>query len=292
MAKEDKGKKPVTFVLCDGSKTNSYGFRVDLAGLDTERFRANPVMLYRHDSSQVIGRWENLRIEDGKLMADAVFDTEDEEAAKIAGKVERGFLKGCSMGIRILDLHEIEGVDVSTRSELIEGSVCPIPSDAGAIVLYDENRKVLTYEEVRLSFNNQQKPTQMAEKKESPTVEQQLEAKDQEIAQLKAQIAQNKKEAVGAYLDAAVASGKITADEKENYQKLADSDFETVKKIIDAKQPKASQSLRELAVQSNTHADRADWTYLDWMKKDSEGLARMKKENPSEFARLQATLKH
>lgn len=292
MAKEDKGKKPVTFVLCDGSKTNSYGFRVDLAGLDTERFRANPVMLYRHDSSQVIGRWENLRIEDGKLMADAVFDTEDEEAAKIAGKVERGFLKGCSMGIRILDLHEIEGVDVATRSELIEGSVCPIPSDAGAIVLYDENRKVLTYEEVRLSFNNQQKPTQMAEKKESPTVEQQLEAKDQEIAQLKAQIAQNKKEAVGAYLDAAVASVKITADEKENYQKLADSDFETVKKIIDAKQPKASQSLRELAVQSNTHADRADWTYLDWMKKDSEGLARMKKENPSEFARLQATLKH
>ena len=72
----------------------------------------------------------------------------------------------------------------------------------------------------------------------------------------------------------------------------ADSDFETVKKIIDAKQPKASQSLKELAAQSNAHSDRENWTYLDWMKKDSEGLARMKKENPSEFARLQATLKH
>lgn len=292
MAKEDKEKKPVTFVLCDGSKTNSYGFRVDLAGLDTERFRANPVMLYRHDSSQVIGRWENLRIEDGKLMADAVFDTEDEEAAKIAGKVERGFLKGCSMGIRILDLHTIEAVDTATRSELMEGSVCPIPSDSGAIVLYDENRKVLTYEEVRLSFNNQQKPTEMEGKKETLSAEQQLDAKDQEIAQLKAEIAQNRKDAVSSYLDAAVASGKITAEEKEDFQKLSESDFETVKKIIDAKQPKASQSLKDLAAQSAAHSERADWTYLDWMKKDSKGLARMKTENPTEFARLQATLKH
>lgn len=292
MANKNEEKKPVTFIFCDGSKVNSYGFRTDLAGLDTERFRSNPVMLYRHDSDLVIGRWENLRIEDGKLMADAVFDTEDEEAAKIAGKVERGFLKGCSMGIRILDLQEVETVDTATRSELIEGSVCPIPSDAGAIVLYDENRKVLTYEEVRLSFYNQQKPTEMAEKKENQTVEQQLEAKDQEIAQLKAEIAQNRKDNVSSYLDAAVASGKIAAEEKEDYQKLAETDFDTVKKIIDAKQPKASQSLKELAARSNAHSDRENWTYLDWMKKDSEGLARMRKENPSEFARLQATLKY
>ena len=196
------------------------------------------------------------------------------------------------MGIRILDLHTIEAVDTATRSELMEGSVCPIPSDSGAIVLYDENRKVLTYEEVRLSFNNQQKPTEMEGKKETLTAEQQLDAKDQEIAQLKAEIAQNRKDAVSSYLDAAVASGKITAEEKEDFQKLSESDFETVKKIIDAKQPKASQSLKDLAAQSAAHSERADWTYLDWMKKDSKGLARMKTENPTEFARLQATLKH
>lgn len=292
MANKNEEKKPVTFIFCDGSKVNSYGFRIDLAGLDTERFRANPVMLYSHDSTDVIGRWENLRIEDGKLMADAVFDTEDENGKRIAGKVERGFLKGCSMGIRIADMRDVDNELVATRSELMEGSVCPIPSDAGAIRLYDQNHKELTFEEVKLQFNNQLQPIEMAEKTENKPTEPIPDAKDQEIARLKAEIAQNKKDAVESYLTAAVASGKITDAEKADYAKLSESDFETVKKIIDAKQPKASQSLKELAAQGNAHSDRENWTYLDWMKKDSEGLARMKKENPSEFARLQATLKH
>lgn len=297
--------KARTFVLCDGKKLNSYGFRVDPQGIDLERFRSNPVMLYRHDASYVIGRWENVRLSDGKLLADAVFDEQDEESAKIAGKVERGFIKGCSMGIRILDMCIVDNTDTATRSELHEASVCPIPSDAGAIALYDENRKKLTYEEVRLQFNNHLKPIEMPEKKENQNVEQQLEAKtkeleskdkelqakDQEIAQLKGEIAKGKSDAVKSYLEAAVAAGKISESEKENFQKLAESDFETVKKIIDEKKPKASQSLKDLAAKTASESDRSNWTYLEWMKKDSDGLSRMKKENPSEFERLKSTLK-
>lgn len=291
--------KKHTFILCDGSRVNSYGFRTDLAGMDMERFKANPVMLYFHDSFDVIGRWENLRVEDGKLLADAVFDTEDEYGKKIAGKVERGFLKGCSMGIRIMEMKEIDGVDTATRSELMEASVCSIPSDAGAVRLYDQNHKELTFDEVKLQFNNQLKPITMDKNEEKNTVEQQLEAKDQqlatkdqEIAQLKAEIAQNKKEAVNSYLTAAVASGKISETERADYEKLADKDFDTVKKLIDAKSPKASASLKDLAAQSATQPERSNWTYLDWMKKDSEGLKRLKAENPAEFERLQKTLKN
>jgi len=40
-----------------------------------------------------IGRWDNVRIEDGKLLADPVFDTEDENARKIAGKGGAWFLE-------------------------------------------------------------------------------------------------------------------------------------------------------------------------------------------------------
>jgi HK97 family phage prohead protease len=291
-------KKKYTFILCDGNRENSYGFRTDLAGMDMERFKANPVMLYFHDSLEVIGRWENLRVEDGKLLADAVFDTEDETGKKIAGKVERGFLRGCSMGLRIVELGEVDGVSVASRSELVEASVCSIPSDAGAIRLYDQNHKELTFDEVRLQFNNQLKPNTMDKNEEKNTVEQQLAAKeqelatkDQEIAQLKAEIAQNKKDAVQAFLTAAVASGKIAETERADYEKLAEQDFETVKKLIDAKASKASTSLKDLAVKSSTQSERENWTYLDWMKKDSAGLARMKAENPAEFERLQKTLK-
>ena len=273
---------------------NSYGFRTDLAGLDLERFKSNPVMLYAHDSSNVIGRWENIRVEDNQLKADAVFDTDDEQGKRIAGKVERGFLKGCSMGIHVKELHEVDNVPVATRSELMEASVCPIPSDAGAVILYDENRKELTFEEVRLQFNNQLKPIEMNKNNEETNVQTPAaDPKDAEIASLKAQLAESKKREVDSFLTAAVQSGKITTEEKEGFAKLAANDFETVQSLINSRPAKASTTLRELHAQASTAvpAGRENWNYLEWMKKDPEGLKRMKTENPTEFERLQNTLK-
>lgn len=285
--------KKHTFVLCDGNRVNSYGFRTDLAGLDLERFKSNPVMLYAHDSSDVIGRWENIRVEDNQLKADAVFDTDDEQGKRIAGKVERGFLKGCSMGIHVKELHEVDNVPVATRSELMEASVCPIPSDAGAVRLYDENRKELTFEEVRLQFNNQLKPIEMNKNEETNVQTPAADPKDAEIASLKAQLAESKKREVDSFLTAAVQSGKITTEEKEGFAKLAANDFETVQSLINSRPAKASASLKDLLAQTATAAPagRENWTYLEWMKKDPEGLKRMKTENPTEFERLQNTLK-
>ncbi|MBR4583052.1 MAG: hypothetical protein IKO34_04485, partial [Bacteroidales bacterium] len=74
-----------TFVLCDSSSINSQGFRIPLEGMNLDRFRVNPVMLYQHDKYSVIGKWENIRIEDGKLLADAKFDSEDELARQVEG---------------------------------------------------------------------------------------------------------------------------------------------------------------------------------------------------------------
>lgn len=285
--------KKHTFVLCDGNRVNSYGFRTDLAGLDLERFKSNPVMLYAHDPSDVIGRWENIRVEDNQLKADAVFDTDDEQGKRIAGKVERGFLKGCSMGIHVKELHEVDNVPVATRSELMEASVCPIPSDAGAVRLYDENRKELTFEEVRLQFNNQLKPIEMNKNEETNVQTPAADPKDAEIASLKAQLAESKKREVDSFLTAAVQSGKITTEEKEGFAKLAANDFETVQSLINSRPAKASASLKDLQAQTATAAPagRENWTYLEWMKKDPEGLKRMKTENPTEFERLQNTLK-
>lgn len=285
--------KKHTFILCDGNRVNSYGFRTDLAGLDLERFKSNPVMLYAHDPSDVIGRWENIRVEDNQLKADAVFDTDDEQGKRIAGKVERGFLKGCSMGIHVKELHEVDNVPVATRSELMEASVCPIPSDAGAVRLYDENRKELTFEEVRLQFNNQLKPIEMNRNEETNVQTPAADPKDAEIASLKAQLAESKKREVDSFLTAAVQSGKITTEEKEGFAKLAANDFETVQSLINSRPAKASASLKELQAQTATAAPagRENWTYLEWMKKDPEGLKRMKTENPTEFERLQNTLK-
>ena len=287
-------KKNKPFVLSDGARKNSHGFRIDLAGLMLERFSGNPVMLYMHDSNQLIGQWENLKVENNKLIADPDFDLEDESAKKIAGKVDRGYLKGASLGIVVLEMKEVDGEYVATKSELIEASIVPVPSDAGAIRLYDENRQELTFEQVKLKYVSQNPKTKTMDENEKKEMQTQLTAKDAEIAQLQAKLATTEKEKVTAFLQNAVTAGKINDKEVDGLTKLAEKDFDTVKQLVDAREGKASTTLSE-QVQKTTGsapaAGREAWTYLKWMQEDPKGLQKMKAENPTEFAKLQLTLK-
>jgi HK97 family phage prohead protease len=297
------------FILSDGSKTNSYGFRIDLSGLDTSRFNDNPVMLYMHDAAKVIGRWDGAAVEDGKLTAAAVFDTADTFAKDIAGKVARGFLRGCSIGIVIKKINETKDEVVVTKSELMEASIVSVPADAGAVVLYDANRKVISLDEAKLNIqqSNQQFNYMEKEKFELPHatlaslgitgeltpkgVELAVAEKDRRITELEAELQQQKDEAVEAYLAAAVKAGKIKETDKPSFLKLAKTDLESVKAIIDAKSEQASASLADMTKKTTLAAGREDWNYLKWMKEDPEGLKKLKAENSTEFERLQATMK-
>lgn len=127
------------FVLNDESVMNSYGFRIKTLGIDLKRFEANPVMLDGHNPSNlsVIGRWKDIKVEDGKLTADAEFDLEDAHAKTIAGKVERGIIKGASMGISFSkkDFSYENGALILQKCSLHEASIVAIPSNAGALRL-------------------------------------------------------------------------------------------------------------------------------------------------------------
>lgn len=150
MNKENK-----RFVLSDGSTINSKGYRIDINGLDISRFATNPIMLYEHNPEKVIGRWLDIHKDSQKLTAIPEFDTEDTEALHVSGKVERGFLKGASIGLIVYDMDMIDGVDVVTRSELFEASIVSVPADSGAVRLYNENRECLSIDKLKLSINNQ-----------------------------------------------------------------------------------------------------------------------------------------
>lgn len=87
-----------TFILHDET-VNTQGFRMLTSGADLSVFKNNPVMLLNHDDWDLpIGRWENIRVEGTQILADAVFDEDDERAVAVMGKVERGFLKAASIG--------------------------------------------------------------------------------------------------------------------------------------------------------------------------------------------------
>ena len=275
-----------TFILSDTSKTNSHGFRIAMEGMDTSRFRENPVMLYMHNDEDVIGRWHNLRVDDGRLLADAEFDQDDELAAKVAGKVERGFIKGCSMGICIKDMQETAYGWIATKSELMEASVCSIPSDAGAVTLYDIDRRQLTIDEVKLQFSiNDKKLTKEEMEVNNENLAQELAAKDNEIAALKAQLAEQKEKEIDSFLSAAVKEGKITEESKSGYALLAADNFDTVKKVIDGKKAEPEDKRVSLAAMVGKQASKYDGK--TWDELDRAGmLAALRAEVPEKYAEL------
>lgn len=127
--------KKHTFLVSDES-VNNHGFKVKTDGIDTTQFERNPIMLYMHNRPTIIGRWENLKKKDGKLYADAIFDVDDTFSNEIAGKVDRGFLKGASLGISVLE--KDSKTDTIIKSRLHEISIVDIGSNDNALRLYDD----------------------------------------------------------------------------------------------------------------------------------------------------------
>lgn len=139
-----------SFILSDETE-NSHGYRVLTDGIDTTRFLQNPVMYFNHDRENigVIGRWENVRKENGRLIADAVFNENCETGKRVKEDVENGFLNAVSIGINIIEWDEKNGITVATKCELLEASIVDIPSNANATRITDKEKGNLRY----LTFN-------------------------------------------------------------------------------------------------------------------------------------------
>ena len=133
-----------TFILHDET-VNTYGIRMLTAGANLDEFRRNPVMLLNHNDWELpIGRWENIRIEGTRILADAVFDETDSRAKEVAGKVERDFLRMASISAWVDEASEdpayrMPGQTGPTivRWTAREASICPIGANHNALALYD-----------------------------------------------------------------------------------------------------------------------------------------------------------
>lgn len=97
-----------------------------------------------------------------------------------------------------------------------------------------------------------------------------------------------------AMVEAAIAEGKITADRKESFITLAKSNPELAKATLDAIPAKVSISDQVKGIKAGSDviaADRAGWTHLEWLKKDPQGLAKIKAENPDAFEAIKKNSK-
>jgi len=260
-------KKINRFVANDQEQKNSYGFYVLTSGISLARFEKNPVMLDGHYISNhaVIGKWLNIQVEGNLLTMLPEFDTEDDNANKIAGKVERGYIKGCSMGIiwHPEDLEWIGDKLVLTKCELYEVSIVAVPSNRNAIHLYNSELQLLEDEEVKTmlslvpsEFENKNENQDMKKivlslavmqalsiEETSPegidsniveakvlSLSNQLTATKSELQAFKNKEAQEAETKKLALIDEAITKGKITEPQKQTFLGL---DYEVAQNILD-----------------------------------------------------------
>lgn len=314
------------FIFNSEQHANSYGFKIKTSGISLERFLANPVMLDGHIPSTqfVIGRWENVQEVAGTLSAAAVFDDDDERAAVIAGKVARGMVRACSMGISFNreDLTYVDGELWLLKCELLEVSIVAVPSHSQALRLYEDGQllsdDVVTH--LCLSLNSQQNQSDINMKRlklsqlafialgfASTTEEASVEEVSQAIlaleqakneAESKLQLSEEK---VDAYLQKeqaaqlqsatdmvalAIQKGQLAADKKQAFVDLAHQDFELATQII-----AALPARKNFGAGVNTPAGVSAVTSMEEFQKlsISEQLA-FKNANPSAYQEILKTI--
>jgi len=306
-----------TFVINDETKINSYGFRTRNSGIDLERFNLNPVMLDEHYNSNwaVVGKWLNIRIEGTKLLADTEFDSLDEAAKRLEGKVDRGYIKACSMGITY-DREKMvlapDGKYELTESELYEVSIVAIPSNANAIRLYASTGVLIPENEVRLSIAQLAQITnhtdiQMEKITLSPgslvalgltATPETPEAINLAIASLADKLTKvtgeknalqekfdlHAKTQATTLVDEAIVKGQLTADLKEQFVTMATGDYALAAKIIGAMPVKTS--LKDAVVL--THDVSTVKTGDDFMALPLAAQLAFKNEHPEAYKALWA----
>ena len=93
-------------VRISNDSLNSYGSRVLTSGMSVEQYCRNPVLLYMHQRGSVIGYVKDIRVEDGEVTGEPVFDEATDLSKRCKKQFEFGSLRMVSAGIDILELSE------------------------------------------------------------------------------------------------------------------------------------------------------------------------------------------
>ena len=70
------GGEPDEFILSDGS-IDRMGDVIEPAGWQLDKLKSDPPVLFNHDRGQMVGRWTDIRVKEGKLIGKIVWVKSD-----------------------------------------------------------------------------------------------------------------------------------------------------------------------------------------------------------------------
>ena len=135
------GAAPNEFVMSDGS-VDRMGDVIEPDGWQLDYFRSNPIALWGHDSDKWIGTWENVRIENKRLVGSIKRREKGKSAFAddVWSAVDEGILRAVSVGFQPL---ESEPIDRSKpggglrfkKAALLECSLVAVPANPNALAI-------------------------------------------------------------------------------------------------------------------------------------------------------------
>lgn len=296
------------FVLHDET-LNTHGFRMLTSGANLDEFRKNPVMLLNHnDWSMPIGRWENIRTENGRIVADPVFDEQDPVGREVKRKVDGDFVRMASIGAwppdEVSDAIELklpgQQRPTVTRWTVREASIVTIGGNHNALAFYDrqsgqlidisDNSNVIKlFDKSEIQIKSKMKVIAgilnladtatetdvaaavrlvLSDRDRLKTENSTLQGRIDELNE--AEKAAKTAEAI-ALVDAAIKEGKLEAKAKESYLKLLDSDFDNAKATLEAIPKRQSIAMQIDAAQGQSATELSNLKKLTWDELDKAG---------------------
>ena len=221
------GGEPDEFVLSDGS-LDRMGDVIEPGGWQLDQIKSDPPVLFNHDRDQIVGRWTNVRVKDGKLIGRIVWAKSDKwpMGQYIRDLVREGILRTVSVGFQpVAQRAADEGrgpapraVPVHQISSCSNARWCQCPANPNALALAkDYPRDVLaevfrkpagSFDELRAAHAKPGKSLveTRTTKMQTQTIAQKIQAAQQNISMLRDS------------LNELAAKDELDADETKRYQ--------------------------------------------------------------------------
>lgn len=301
-----KGKR----VRITNDSLNSYGTRVLTAGMNVEQYQRNPVLLYMHERGNVIGYVKDLKVENGEVTGELMFDEASELSVRCKKQYEFGSLKMVSAGLDILETSEDPELLVQgqtrptvTKSKLFEVSLVDVGSNDDAIVLQKDGKKITLGKDsecpLPLLNNNNQKQKQMEQKMvamqlglPATATEAEINAKLDELKTAKEENEQLQQKnaaltlaSITAAVEKAAGEKRITPDKKDEFINLGkEVGQEKLESILSAISPQ--MKLSSVIGHQGGASTQQPAKYKKLSDVPSAELLTLRKEQPEEYKRL------
>ena len=128
---------PYTFVLSDES-VDRMGDVIKADGWQLNQFQSNPVALFGHDHSKIVGKWENVRVVGKRLIGKLKLAKPgtSEFIDTVRSLIDQGIIKAVSVGFQPLEATPRKGGGYDyLKSTLHEVSLVAVPANQNALAI-------------------------------------------------------------------------------------------------------------------------------------------------------------